>query len=195
MTRTLIVMVKEPRPGRVKTRLGREIGHVAATWWFRHQLRSLLRRLRDPRWDLVLAVAPDTAVLSPVWPVDLPRLAQGGGDLGTRMARAMRSAPPGPVCVVGADIPGITPARVWAAFRAMGGHDAVFGPGEDGGYWLVGLPHGGRVPQGMFAGVRWSTEHALADSVASLGGARVAYAEVLGDVDTAADLSRVAGQS
>ncbi len=195
MTRTLIVMVKEPRPGRVKTRLGREIGHVAATWWFRHQLRSLLRRLRDPRWDLVLAVAPDTAVLSPVWPVDLPRLAQGGGDLGTRMARAMRSAPPGSVCVVGVDIPGITPARVWAAFRAMGGHDAVFGPGEDGGYWLVGLPHGGRVPHGMFAGVRWSSEHALADSVASLGDARVAYAEVLGDVDTAADLSRVAGQS
>ncbi len=195
MTRTLIVMVKEPRPGRVKTRLGREIGHVAATWWFRHQLRSLLRRLRDPRWDLVLAVTPDTAVLSPVWPVDLPRLAQGGGDLGTRMARAMRSAPPGPVCVVGADIPGITPARVWAAFNALGGHDAVFGPGEDGGYWLVGLPHGGRVPRGMFAGVRWSSEHALADSVASLGGARVAFAEVLGDVDTAADLARSVGHS
>ena len=146
MTRTLIVMVKEPRPGRVKTRLGREIGHVAATWWFRHQLRSLLRRLRDPRWDLVLAVAPDTATLSPVWPVDLPRVAQGGGDLGTRMARAMRSAAPGPVCVVGADIPGITPARVWAAFRAMGGHDAVFGPAEDGGFWLIGVRHPRRLP-------------------------------------------------
>ena len=57
MRRTLVIMVKEPRPGRVKTRLGRDIGMVGAAWWFRHQTRSLIRRLRDPRWQIVLAVA------------------------------------------------------------------------------------------------------------------------------------------
>jgi len=43
--RTLVVMLKEPRAGRVKTRLGRDIGMVPAAWWFRHQVRGLLRRI------------------------------------------------------------------------------------------------------------------------------------------------------
>ena len=74
----LVVMLKEPRPGRVKTRLGREIGLTGSAWWFRHQTRSLLMRLRDPRWQIVLAVAPDAEGLtSRVWPADLPRIPQG----------------------------------------------------------------------------------------------------------------------
>ncbi|MGI3170123.1 TIGR04282 family arsenosugar biosynthesis glycosyltransferase [Pseudooceanicola sp. C21-150M6] len=85
----LIIMVKEPRAGRVKTRLGREIGMVAAAWWMRHQVARLLRRLRDPRWEIVLAVAPDRAVGSGVWPRDLARVAQGLGDLGDRMGRLL----------------------------------------------------------------------------------------------------------
>ncbi|MEY8838791.1 hypothetical protein AB9K41_07140, partial [Cribrihabitans sp. XS_ASV171] len=90
MRQTLIVMVKEPRPGRVKTRLGAEIGMSAAAWWFRHQAAALLRRLRDPRWQIRLAVSPDLVILSPAWPPDLPRLPQGRGDLGARMARQLR---------------------------------------------------------------------------------------------------------
>ena len=54
-------MVKEPRAGRVKTRLGRDIGMTGAAWWFRHQVSRLLREVQDPRWELILSVAPDTA--------------------------------------------------------------------------------------------------------------------------------------
>lgn len=184
-------MIKEPRPGRVKTRLARDIGHVAAAWWFRHQCTRLLRRLRDPRWHLVLAVSPDRAALaSRVWPADLPRVAQGGGDLGARMARMMRTAAPGPVCVIGADIPGITPPAIWRAFRALGAADAVFGPAEDGGYWLVGVRNAAHVPATLFDGVRWSTEHALADTIASIPGGRTALVDRLVDVDTVDDLRR-----
>lgn len=189
MRRTVIVMVKEPRPGRVKTRLARGIGSVAAAWWFRHQVRRLLREIRDARWRVVLAVAPDGAVATRALPA-LPRLAQGSGDLGARMARAMAAAGPGPVCVIGADIPGISRAALWRAFRALGSHEAVFGPAPDGGYWLVGLRNGARLPAGLFEGVRWSSEHALADSRASLPGARIALIDRLADVDEAADLPR-----
>jgi rSAM/selenodomain-associated transferase 1 len=185
----LIIMVKEPHPGRVKTRLGRDIGMTAAAWWFRHQTRALLRRIADPRWRSVLAVSPDAEGLqSRVWPAHLPRWAQGQGDLGDRMARMLRAAAPGPACVIGADIPGIGRQHIAQAFGALGDHDAVFGPAPDGGYWLIGLKHPRRQPPGLFRKVRWSTADALADTKATLPGYRIAEAACLRDVDTADDL-------
>lgn len=191
MRPTLVVMLKEPHPGQVKTRLGRGIGMVSAAWWFRHQTVRLLREVDDPRWRLVLAVAPDTEGLrSRVWPGHLPRIAQGGGDLGARMARIMRRMPPGPVCIIGGDIPGLRRGHVARAVKALGAHDAVFGPASDGGYWLIGLKRTGAVPAGFLRGVRWSGPDALADSMATLPGARIALVDTLDDVDTAADLPR-----
>ena len=169
----LIVMVKAPVAGRVKTRLARDIGTVPATWWFRHQVRRLLREVKDLRWEVVLAVAPDGALGARFWPRGFRRVAQGQGDLGTRMARLLALPHPGPVCLVGGDIPGLRAEHVAKAFRAVRGSDVVFGPAEDGGFWLVGLRHPGVAPGGMFQGVRWSSADALSDSVATLGGRRV----------------------
>lgn len=192
MRPTLVVMIKEPHPGRVKTRLGRDIGMVGAAWWFRHQVGKLLRRLRDPRWDLVLAVSPDTEGLtSRVWPADLPRWPQGRGDLGDRMGRALYQLGPGPVAVIGADIPGITPPRIAEAFAALGAADAVLGPAPDGGYWLIGWAGRRALPSRLFEGVRWSTEHTRTDTLHGLRGCRVAQVAKLRDVDTVADLGRV----
>lgn len=185
----LVVMIKEPRPGRVKTRLGRDLGMTAAAWWFRHQSAALLRRLDDPRWNLILAVAPDfKGLTSRVWPEHLPRVPQGTGNLGDRMARQLRFHQ-GPTCIIGADIPGIQTSHIAQAFKALGDHDAVFGPAPDGGYWLVGLKHAPK--PGLFANVRWSTEHALADSRATLPDSRIATIATLADVDTATDLARL----
>lgn len=182
-------MVKEPRPGRVKTRLGRDIGIVAAAWWFRHQVTRLLRQIEDPRWQVVLAVSPDRAgLLSRVWPAHLPRVAQKAGDLGDRMGRILRGMPPGPVCIIGADIPGVTRRHIAKAFAALGPNDAVLGPALDGGYWLVGLKRSRAIPATLFAGVRWSTAHALSDTINTLGGARIGLVDTLQDVDAARDL-------
>ncbi len=190
MQRTLVIMVKEPHPGRVKTRLGRDIGMVGAAWWFRHQTRALIRRLRDPRWQIILAVSPDREGLtSRIWPMDLPRAAQGRGDLGDRMGRMLRGMPKGPVCLIGADIPGISRGHIARAFAALGGSQMVFGPAPDGGYWLVGAQRYSALPSGLFREVRWSTEHALADTLASVPGCRVALLDQLRDVDTVADLT------
>ncbi|MEO1138868.1 MAG: TIGR04282 family arsenosugar biosynthesis glycosyltransferase [Pseudomonadota bacterium] len=189
MRAQLVVMLKEPRPGRVKTRLGREMGLTQAAWWFRHQAARLIRRLEDPRWQLILAVSPDHAGLqSRVWPPHLERMPQGSGDLGARMSRILRVRPPGPVCIVGADIPGISCAHVARAFGALGSHDVVFGPARDGGYWLIGAKRVGALPAGLLRPVRWSSEHALADSIATLPDRRIATLDVLQDVDTLADL-------
>lgn len=191
MLRTLVIFLKEPRPGRVKTRLARGLGTVPATWWFRHQAARLIRRLgHDRRWRTVLAVTPDREGLaSRIWPAGPARWPQGRGDLGARMARAFAAMPPGPVIIVGADIPGLQAAHVADGFRLLGRHEAVLGPSKDGGYWMVGLRRGGRAaPARLFHGVRWSSAHALEDTLRSLSPLDVGFAAVLADVDEAADL-------
>ncbi|KEJ90578.1 TIGR04282 family arsenosugar biosynthesis glycosyltransferase [Sulfitobacter donghicola] len=190
MKQTVVVMLKVPQAGRVKTRLGRDIGMVGSAWWFRHQVRRLLNRIEDPRWNVILAVAPDrTGMTTRVWPQRFQRMPQGRGNLGDRMERALRAPAIGPVCVIGGDIPDVNADRIAEAFAALGNHDAVFGPAVDGGYWLVGLKRSKAVPPSIFDGVRWSTEHALSDTMATLPDHRIATVATLRDVDTVADLN------
>lgn len=178
---TLILFARAPRLGTVKRRLAREAGDMAALRFHRGQVARLVRRLgHDRRWRLVLAATPDRAR----WRSAVAPQPQGRGDLGARMARALgrhRRA-----VLIGSDIPAIGAADIAAAFRALGRADAVFGPSEDGGYWLVGF--GPRRPEHPFAQVRWSTEHALADTLANFPRHRVALLRRLRDVDTASDL-------
>ncbi len=186
-------MVKAPLPGRVKTRLAREIGDMAAVRFYRQNTMKMIRRLRDCRWRLVLAVAPESVSAARWWPGDLPRVTQGRGDLGARMGHVFAQAGPGPALIIGSDIPGITAKRIAAAFRAVRRTDAVIGPAPDGGYWLVGLRRP-PAPCRLFDGVRWSGPHARSDTIAKLEqrGLSVALADELSDVDDAASY-RAAG--
>jgi len=99
------------------------------------------------------------------------------------MQRLFQLLPPGPVIIVGSDIPAIGPAHIARAFRLLGRADVVLGPARDGGYWLIGMK---RIPRVLapFASVRWSSRHALADTLVNLEGKRVAVAAELNDVDT-----------
>jgi rSAM/selenodomain-associated transferase 1 len=181
----LVVFAKAPRLGRVKTRLGADIGTVSAWAFARRTLDAVVGPLAgDPRWRCWLAVSPDGAVFEPaLWPRTHWRIRQGSGDLGRRMAGVARKMPAGPVVIIGTDVPAIRPRHIAAALKALGRHDAVFGPARDGGYWLVGLKRR-PVFQDIFQGVRWSTEHALADTIANLP-SRWSHAllETLDDID------------
>jgi hypothetical protein len=179
---TVIVFARAPRLG-VKKRLARGIGAMAALRFYRSQLAATLRVARDARWRTVLAVTPDHARAR--WPRGIARIGQGRGDLGARMGRAL--ARHRRAVLVGSDIPGLSRADLAAAFRALGRADAVFGPSEDGGYWLVG--YGPRRPAHPFVDVRWSSEHALSDTLANFAGRRVALLRRLRDVDDADDLA------
>lgn len=184
-----MIFVKEPRPGRVKTRLGAGIGMAAAAQWFRVQSRALIRRLsHDPRWLTVLAIAPDAAVKSRCWPQCAICWPQGAGDLGDRMTRAFRQFGPAPVIIIGADIPSIKAWHIAEAIKSLRSHDVVFGPAPDGGYWLVGLK-GPRVPSTFMKSVRWSSKYTLTDTIKTLpNNTRIGLLEALRDVDTADDL-------
>ena len=192
ISRHLVVFARAPRLGRVKRRLARDLGPLAAWRFHRLATGALLRRLAgDPRWTTWLAVTPDRAARSGrgLWPAPCRRLAQGPGDLGRRMGGVIARLPPGPVVIVGTDIPGITARHVAAAFACLGARDWVLGPASDGGYWLIGARRRPvlRLP---FAAVRWGGPHARADTLANLRGQRVALLEELDDIDTAADLAK-----
>ncbi len=179
MKGTVVVFARAPRLGAVKTRLARDIGALEALRAYRVLLARTLDVAADPRWRTRVALTPDAAVKT-----RSPRVApQGRGDLGRRMERAFRSRIPGPVVVIGTDCPAMTRGDLAVALAALGSADAVFGPAEDGGYWLIGLKRLRATPR-LFAGVRWSSVHALADTLASLPRSwRVARLRALADVD------------
>jgi rSAM/selenodomain-associated transferase 1 len=197
MNPCLAVFAKLPRPGEVKTRLCPPLSPRRAAALATAFLRdTLLLAEQLAGWERVLAYAPwdarqAMAALAPGWRL----LAQQGPDLGARLDCAIgrlfaRGADR--VIVIGSDSPQLPPARFEEAAAALQRSDAVLGPTEDGGFHLLGLR---RWQTGMLAGVRWSTEHAAADTLARLGGLGLT-SELLPpdcDVDDIDGLVRLAG--
>ena len=142
----LFIMLKEPNPGEVKTRLGKDIGMREAAWWFRDNALNLIKNLSaETTWATILAVSPDKeGMASRVWPNGLLRWPQGSGDLGERMGKIFRNAQKGPVVIIGADIPNIKVQYIKDAFDALDNNDVVIGPAYDGGYWLIGMKRGSK---------------------------------------------------
>jgi uncharacterized protein len=195
-SRHVVLFAKAPRLGTVKRRLAAGVGDAAALAFYRATLAEVARRLgADPRWTFWIAVTPDRAASAArAWRFGLrrpPRLRrQGAGDLGRRMGCVLTDLPPGPVVIVGSDIPDLDRRHVAAAFARLGAAEVVFGSAPDGGYWLVGARGAARQSE-MFRGVRWSTGHALSDTQANVPRNRkVASLEELADIDDAAALAR-----
>ena len=189
----LVLFVRAPAPGRGKRRLARAIGDGAAVRFERLMIARLLRRLAgDPRWRLRIAVTPDRARRQARhWRHGVEAAGQGNGDLGSRMRRAIATLPPGPAVLIGGDIPVIAARHIAAAFRLLGTHDLVFGPAVDGGFWLVGARRRPRLPP-LFERVRWSSPHALADTLTALPAwVSVGFVDTLEDVDDAETYHRL----
>jgi uncharacterized protein len=192
--RHLVLFVRAPQWGAGKRRLAQDIGDAGALRFERAMLGLLLRRLgHDRRWHLRLAVTPDQARRrARLWPRCVPIAPQGKGDIGTRMRRALVRCPPGPTVLVGSDIPGLAVHHIADAFRLLGTHDLVFGPAEDGGFWLIGARRCPNLPP-LFGPVRWSGPHALEDALGNLPHrVSVGVAARLADVDDGASYRRLA---
>ena len=185
---TLIVIAKQPVPGRVKTRLVPPCTH--------EQAASLAEAALADTLHTVLAVPARRRVLAldgtpGRWlPSGFDVVAQCDGPLDERLAAAF-AAVRGPALLIGMDTPQVTPRLLAVDWRAA---DAVFGPAEDGGFWALGL----RVPDpALLRGVPMSTASTGAIQRARLvaAGLRVTDLPPLRDVDTAADAVAVASQA
>jgi rSAM/selenodomain-associated transferase 1 len=188
--RALIIFLKAPRPGQVKTRLAKTIGADAACAAYRQLIETVLNRVSSLP-GVHLRYAPDDAFaeiqpwLRPGWKA----AAQGLGDLGERLHAAFvetfnRGAER--VVVIGSDCPGVSARDIETAWAALKGNDVVIGPATDGGYWLIGLRE---LQPALFKEMAWSTKTVFQETVkrCKTAGLSVKLLRELADVDTEAD--------
>lgn len=192
--RRLLIFLKYPIPGRVKTRLAESLGAEAASAAYRACVELTLEQMKPLRHETVLCVDPPEAIgrarrwLGSGWAFRPQR----GGSLGERLAQATAlSFAEGatPVVVIGTDSPWLDAGRVEAAFDALARAELVLGPTEDGGYYLIGCS---RAAPELFAGIAWSTSAVLAQTLAKAGalGLSVEQLPMGYDVDHLKDLDR-----
>jgi rSAM/selenodomain-associated transferase 1 len=190
----LLVFVKEPRPGAVKSRLARGIGAEAAATVSRVLAEHALRRTAPSgdEYERVVFFTPAAARAEVArWLPGTALRAQAEGDLGARMAAAFDEAfgtGARRVVIVGTDVPGLGREDVREALEGLDEHDVVVGPATDGGYYLLALK--APAPE-LFRAVPWSTPGVLAATLerAAHLGRSVRVLRTLGDVDTVEDLA------
>jgi rSAM/selenodomain-associated transferase 1 len=187
----LVVFIKAPRPGSVKTRLAQTIGDDAACDVYRELVAAVLGRVGTIS-SVELRFSPDDApdeIASWVrsgWTMR----PQGGGCLGERMHRAFLEhfeSGARRVVIIGSDSPEITTTDICEAWQALKSHDVVLGPAVDGGYWLIGL----RGPCAkLFEGISWSTDSVMRETLVRIGQANLTVSLLgrLSDVDTELDV-------
>ncbi|WP_330281968.1 TIGR04282 family arsenosugar biosynthesis glycosyltransferase [Streptomyces sp. NBC_00588] len=180
---TLLVVAKEPRPGRVKTRLTPPFTPREAAALAEAALADTLEVVaRTPARRRVLVLDGEPG---PWLPSGFEVLRQCPGGLDERLAAAFAHCT-GPSLLIGMDTPQVTPELLAVDFADC---DAYFGPAEDGGFWALGLAE---PDPALLLGVPMSTSRTGAVQRARLAGLRVRDLPPLRDVDTARDAELVA---
>jgi rSAM/selenodomain-associated transferase 1 len=189
----LIVFVKAPRPGLVKTRLAEAVGPEGACAAYCTLAEALFQNLSTLR-GVELRFSPDDAVAEiRRWQGESWQLRpQGEGDLGQRLQAAFEesfAAGKDRVAIIGSDCPWVRQGDIEEAWRILDGHDVVLGPATDGGYWLVGLR---AIQTGLFRNISWSSERVLKQTIerAEKSRLKVGLLRELADVDTREDWDR-----
>lgn len=190
----VLVFVRAPQRGTVKTRLARALGDAAALALYRGFVADLLETLRQGGRPVIGCCTPASACrAAAAWMAPLDGVyPQSGADLGARMADAFgRAFADGfrRVLLVGSDLPDLPGAVFEAAFAALGHHHAVIGPSLDGGYYLIGFRPQTFLPA-VFQTIPWGTTRVLAETLAVFRrhGLSVHQLPVWRDIDDLDDL-------
>ena len=192
-TQHLIIFVKNPIPGTVKTRVARTVGHQKATDVYRHLLQHTQDVTRSGPWQKTVYYG-DFINPADGWN-GYARALQTGADLGQRMANAFGecfTAGAKQVVIIGSDCLSIGPAHIQAAFEALSQTDVVIGPATDGGYYLLGMS---RLHTYLFENMPWSEPQLGAQTRQAIQahGQTLTLLEELTDIDEWVDYERAMG--
>jgi rSAM/selenodomain-associated transferase 1 len=192
--KSVLLFVKSPRKGAVKSRLAATLGETAAQDIYKSFVLDILKTLISGRYPLrIFFYPPDARAEVTNWlGKSFVYMPQRGEDLGARMADAfVQSFSEGleKLILIGSDVPDLTEAIIDEAFKSLQSNDAVIGPASDGGYYLIGFNKGTFLPD-IFTGLMWSTSSIFRQTMKVLqeSGCSVHILPECSDVDTVDDL-------
>ena len=187
---TVAIFLKHPTPGKVKTRLARQLGDGRAAEIYSAMAKEVVKSVASGA--RIFYDPPEMEKEVKEWLGDFEGdlSPQNGNSLGERMSNAiglcLREGSK-KIVVIGTDCPDVTPAIIADAFERLNGADVVIGPCEDGGYYLIGMT---RLHSGLFCGIEWSTNSVTARTLAKAKALslKVSMLQTLRDIDEADDL-------
>lgn len=187
MKKLLIVFIKNPENGKVKTRLAKDIGQEKAFQVYEKLLQITENCLTEIKDDV--RVYCSDSLNTPFFR-NYPKFLQSGEDLGEKMKNAFQQGFADgyeSILLIGSDLPDIRSTHIYKAFEKLKEADFVFGPASDGGYYLIGMKAAHSFP---FEGIPWSTSSVYALSKESIldRGFSIAEIEELNDIDSFEDL-------
>ena len=184
----IIVFVRSPELGKVKTRLARSIGDQSALNIYKILLKHTAAVLRDLSFDKVVYFS-EKIDNNDLWENSLfEKKLQKGADLGERMHHAFDTAfnkGYKKVLIIGSDLFDLTSSIITSAFEALETYDVSIGPSLDGGYYLLGMK---KLQPEVFKNKKWGTDSVLEHTLQDLKKQKIKLLKALNDIDTLEDL-------
>jgi len=184
----IIVFVRNPELGKVKTRLSKTVGDANALDIYKILLKHTASVIQQISSDKAVYYS-EKIQYNDVWDDRrFQKKLQEGDDLGARMENAFETAFKDlyeNVVIVGSDLYDLKPSHIEDAFTALKNHDLVIGPSLDGGYYLLGMK---AVHPAVFKNKKWGTDSVLEATLTNLKQQNVKVLEALNDIDTFEDL-------
>ena len=186
----IIVFVRSPELGKVKTRLARSIGDQSALNIYKILLKHTAAVLRDLSFDKVVYFS-EKIDNNDFWENSLfEKKLQKGADLGERMHHAFDTAfnkGYKKVLIIGSDLFDLTSSLITSAFEALETYDISIGPSLDGGYYLLGMK---KLQPEVFKNKKWGTDSVLENTLQDLKKQKIKLLKALNDIDTLEDLQQ-----
>lgn len=191
MKKLLIIFVKNPELGKVKSRLAKSIGDKKALSVY----KKLLKRTKE----VLMNIEIDKRVCysemideEDLWEnSNFQKSLQKGDDLGVRMYNAIDAASDDgyeKICLIGSDLMDLSDEIILKAFNLLDDYDIVLGPSFDGGYYLIGM----KSPvKELFLNKKWSTGSVLAEAIHEIKQMKMTYdfLPTLNDIDEIEDIN------
>ena len=189
MSELLIVFLKNPELGKVKTRLAKDIGNEEALAVYHKLLKTTIEAAQGCRADVNFYF--NNSVDARLWPEDQSKI-QSGDDLGEKMKNAFQdgfSEGYDRIVIIGSDLPDMSSELIDKSFQSLSFMDTVIGPASDGGYYLLGIK---KMISELFENVNWSTNEVLEITLERLTKKKESYflLETKNDIDTKEDLMK-----
>ena len=187
----LIIFTRNPKLGKVKTRLAKSIGDENALTIYKTLLDRTEKTTRNLDCDKAVYYSVKIRE-SDIWDASIyQKHQQHGDDLGIRMLNAFSEGFNNnydKVVIIGSDLYDLNPNHINSAFKALDNNDVVVGPAHDGGYYLLGMKF---LYSQVFKNKKWGTSTVFSDTINDLKNKSIHLLETLNDIDVYDDLKNI----